>query len=103
MFGPRGRYATSLHGVGLADEYPSVPLGPDFGRAYEGRFEENMTVCVESLIGEDNGTECIKLETQVLIGRNGATRLDTFPWEVQSKQWLTALLWPVDIKIASRW
>jgi len=75
------RYSTALHGVGLADEYPSAPLRPDAGRAYAGRFEENMTVCVESLIGEENGGECIKLETQVLIGRNGATRLDTFPWE----------------------
>jgi hypothetical protein len=32
-------------------------------------------------VSEENGGECIKLETQVLIGRNGATRLDTFPWE----------------------
>ncbi|MGH6854952.1 MAG: M24 family metallopeptidase, partial [Aestuariivirga sp.] len=75
------RYSVSLHGVGLADEYPAVPLGLDFGHAYEGRFEENMTVCVESLIGEEDGGECIKLETQVLVGPNGAKRLDTFPWE----------------------
>jgi Xaa-Pro aminopeptidase len=76
-----GRYSTAIHGVGLADEYPSAPLGPDIARVYEGRFEENMTVCVESLIGEENGKESIKLETQVLIGAKGATRLDTFPWE----------------------
>lgn len=75
------RYSVALHGVGLADEYPSVPLHPSFANAYEGRFEENMTVCVESLIGEDGGKECIKLETQVLIGANGAERLDSFPWE----------------------
>lgn len=75
------RYSTSLHGVGLADEYPGVPLGPDFGRAYGGHFEENMTVCVESLIGEETGGECIKLETQVLIEADGARRLDSFPWE----------------------
>src|SRR5258706_5823627 len=37
------RYPVALHGVGLADEYPSVPLHCDFSRAYEGRFEENMT------------------------------------------------------------
>lgn len=75
------RYAVALHGVGLADEWPSVPLHPDFARAYPGRFEENMTVCVESLIGEAAGGECIKLETQVLIQENGAVRLDSFPWE----------------------
>jgi Xaa-Pro aminopeptidase len=75
------RYSVALHGVGMADEYPSVPLHPDFKRAYDGAFEENMTVCVESLIGEENGRECIKLETQVLITRDGAQRLDSFPWE----------------------
>ena len=75
------RYSVVLHGVGLADEWPSVPLHPDFAKAYDGIFEENMTVCVESLIGEDRTGECIKLETQVLIGANGAERLDSFPWE----------------------
>lgn len=75
------RYSAGLHGVGLADEYPGVPLHPDFAGAYRGQFEENMTVCVESLIGEESGRECIKLETQVLITDRGAVRLDTFPWE----------------------
>jgi Xaa-Pro aminopeptidase len=75
------RYSVALHGVGLADEWPSVPLHPDFDRAYDGRFEENMVVCVESLIGEADGGECIKLETQVVVGRDGAERLDSFPWE----------------------
>lgn len=75
------RYSVALHGVGLADEWPSVPLHPDFARAYEGQFEENMTVCVESLIGEQGGRECVKLETQVLITANGPERLDSFPWE----------------------
>jgi Xaa-Pro aminopeptidase len=75
------RYALALHGVGLADEYPYVPLHTDFARAYDGRFEENMTVCVESLIGEEGGRECVKLETQALITSRGAVRLDSFPWE----------------------
>lgn len=75
------RYSVALHGVGLADEWPSVQLHPDFERAYSGQFEENMTVCVESLIGEEGGRECIKLETQVLITAKGPERLDSFPWE----------------------
>jgi Xaa-Pro aminopeptidase len=75
------RYSVALHGVGMADEYPGVPLHPDFARAYDGVFEENMTVCVESLIGEEGGKECVKLETQVLIQVDGAQRLDSFPWE----------------------
>mgnify|MGYP001501885103 FL=1 len=40
-----------------------------------------MTLCVESLIGEVGGKECVKLETQVLITETGCERLDSFPWE----------------------
>jgi Xaa-Pro dipeptidase len=76
------RYSVALHGVGMADEYPSCALHPDFDRNYSGTLEENMTVCVESLIGEDGGKECIKLETQVVITDRGAMRLDSFPWEI---------------------
>jgi Xaa-Pro aminopeptidase len=75
------RYSVALHGVGMADEYPAVALHPDFSRNYDGVFEDNMTVCVESLIGEEGGRECIKLETQVVITPHGAERLDSFPWE----------------------
>ena len=75
------RYGVAVHGVGMADEYPGVNCHPDFANAYEGMFEENMTICVESLIGEETGKECVKLETQVLITAHGAQRLDTFPWE----------------------
>jgi Xaa-Pro aminopeptidase len=77
------RYSVALHGVGLADEWPSVPTHVDFARAYPSMFEENMTLCVESLIGEEFGRECVKLETQVLITATGAVRLDSFPWETR--------------------
>jgi len=75
------RYSLAVHGVGLVDEWPVVPLHPDFESAYSGVFEEHMTVCVESLIGEE-GSECVKLETQVLITDQGAERLDSFPFEI---------------------
>jgi Xaa-Pro aminopeptidase len=75
------RYGLVFHGVGLADEWPSVPNHVDFARAYTGMLEENMTVCLESLIGEDGGSESVKLETQVLITDKGAVRLDSFPFE----------------------
>jgi Xaa-Pro aminopeptidase len=75
------RYSLALHGVGMADEWPAVPLHPDFGElAMDGRFEPGMVVCVEGLIGAE-GTECVKLETQMLITDAGAERLDAFPWE----------------------
>lgn len=76
-----GRYSVVLHGVGMADEWPGVLLHPDFDAMYEGRFEENMTVCVESLIGTPGERESVKLETQVVIRAGGVERLDSFPWE----------------------
>ena len=45
-----------------------------------GQFEPGHVVCIESLIGEE-GSESVKLETQVLITEDGAERLDSFPWE----------------------
>ena len=75
------RYSLAAHGVGMADEWPVVPLHPDFEEAHSGQFEEGMVICVESLIGEQ-GSESIKLETQVLITADGYERLDSFPWEM---------------------
>lgn len=77
------RYILALHGVGMAEEWPVVALHPDFGKPYgqvDGVFAEGMTVCVESLMAEA-GSESVKLETQVLITRDGAVRLDEFPLE----------------------
>ncbi len=67
------RYMTMVHGVGLVDEYPSIPYAMDFdGWGYDGTFEENMVVCVESYIGEVGAPEGVKLEQQVLITAGGA-------------------------------
>jgi len=74
------RYSLAAHGVGMADEWPVIPLHPDFEGAYEGVMAENMVLCIESLIGEA-GSESIKLETQVLVTAEGCERLDSFPWE----------------------
>jgi Xaa-Pro aminopeptidase len=75
------RYSLALHGVGMADEYPVIPLHVDFDRtAMSGEIEPGMVLCVESLIGEV-GSESVKLETQVLITDTGYERLDSFPWE----------------------
>lgn len=75
------RYSAAFHGVGMADEWPSCPTHVDFARAYTGQLEKDMCVCIESLIGEEGGRECVKLETQVLITDKGGVRLDSFPWE----------------------
>ena len=76
------RYSCALHGVGLCDEFPTVATQPDFNPDYGIGFEENMTVCVESYIGEDGGAEGVKLEVQVLVTADGARALDTFPLDL---------------------
>ena len=73
------RYTLALHGVGMADEWPAIPLHVDWGPdAMSGRFEPGMVVCVESLIAEE-GSEGVKLEIQVLVTQTGYERLDSFP------------------------
>ena len=63
----------------MADEWPVVPLHVDWGPgAMSGHFEEGMVVCIESLIAEE-GSESVKLETQVLVTETGYQRLDSFP------------------------
>ncbi|ANG65025.1 peptidase M24 [Marinobacterium aestuarii] len=77
------RYCCLIHGVGLADEFPAVAhAGQDWDSSgYDGLFEENMVVCVESYIGAKGGAEGIKLEQQVLITANGCEPLSGYPWQ----------------------
>ncbi len=74
------RYSLAAHGVGMADEWPVIPLHVDFDSAHGGHFETGQVICVESLIAA-KGTESVKLETQVLVTDTGCERLDRFPWE----------------------
>ncbi len=78
-------YGLAFHGVGMADEWPSVPTHPYWGVGTfdppEGELEAGMVVCVESLTALDGVGEAVKLESQVLITHDGCERLDEFPWE----------------------
>jgi Xaa-Pro aminopeptidase len=76
------RYSSLVHGVGLCDEWPKVVHREDVARsAYDGVFQENMTVCVESYIGEHGGPDGVKLEQQVLVTATGCVVLSTFPFD----------------------
>ncbi|MCY3749979.1 MAG: Xaa-Pro peptidase family protein [Gammaproteobacteria bacterium] len=76
------RYLVLLHGVGMRDEYPFVAFAQDIDKwGVNGMFEEGMTVCVESYIGETRGKEGVKLEEQVLITGTGIERLSSYPYE----------------------
>jgi Xaa-Pro aminopeptidase len=75
------RYMMMVHGVGLVDEYPSLAYAQDFAEwGYDGVFEENMVVSVESYIGEVGQKEGVKLEQQVLITKNGAVPMSKAPF-----------------------
>ena len=77
------RYSVSMHGVGLADEYPSIKHAVDVaGKAYDGVIEAGMTLCVESFIGSYGGREGVKLEEQVIVTEAGIERMSTYPFEL---------------------
>ena len=74
------RYADLAHGCGLGVEYPFVlyPEDADDGM-YDGQFEANMIVCVESYVGALDRPEGVKLEQPVLITDNGPEVLSELP------------------------
>ncbi|MBT5579451.1 MAG: aminopeptidase P family protein, partial [Acidimicrobiaceae bacterium] len=66
------RYYLSAHGVGMTGEYPYLYHRRDYADAgYDGVFEPNMTICVESYIGDEAGGEGVKLEEHCLVTDNG--------------------------------
>ena len=77
------RYSCIAHGVGMVDENPFIAhKGEDWRNSgYDGVFEENMVVCLESYIGAKNGAEGIKLEQQVLVTGEGCQPLTSYPWQ----------------------
>jgi len=77
------RYSSLIHGVGLADEYPSIKHIQDFDKkGYDGVLEENMTLCVESYIGSTQSGEGVKLEEQVRVTRDGCELMTSYPMEL---------------------
>jgi len=76
------RYMVLVHGVGLTDEFPAVLCdGEQQQSGYDGIFEENMVVSVESYLGDADGGEGVKLEEQVLITQKGAVAFSRNPLE----------------------
>ena len=80
----KNRYMSLIHGAGLAGEYPYVPYLVDFDhKGYDGEFEENMTICVESYLGAEDGHEGVKLEQMVWLSEAGPVSLSDYPFEEQ--------------------
>ena len=74
------RYPCIVHGIGLCDEWPMVKY-PTEVTDEKGQFEKDMTITVESYIGEVGGKEGVKLEQQYLIKENGLELLSYHPLE----------------------
>ena len=76
------RYTMMMHGIGMGDEWPSIPWPIDWeADGYDGVLEENMVMCVESFIGSERGGEGVKLEEQVVVTADGYQNMSTFPYE----------------------
>ena len=74
------RYGVLYHGVGLADEYPTLPHAADWtDDTPDGVLEPGMVLCVESYIGRLGGREGVKIEEQVLITETGHQQLSSYP------------------------
>ncbi len=73
------RYTVLAHGVGLCDEYPALMHHGE--NIYDGVFQPGMVMCVESLIGNTDVRECVKLEDQILITETGTEILTNYRYE----------------------
>ena len=74
-------YPCQVHGVGMCDEWPFIAYpNKDYNNAdFSGMFEENMTITIESYIGEVGGREGVKLEDQYLVTTEGLKLLTNHP------------------------
>ncbi|MDH6232674.1 Xaa-Pro dipeptidase [Mesorhizobium soli] len=78
------RYGVLYHGVGLADEYPTLPHASDWtADTPDGELEPGMVLCVESYIGRLGGHEGVKIEEQVLITGSGNEKLSRYPLDAR--------------------
>ena len=77
------RYSTMVHQAGLEDEGPGIPYPQDLLEdSPAGRIiQENMVFCLECYAGKDNEAFGVKLEDQVLVTKDGAIALNTYPFE----------------------
>ena len=81
-----GRYGGMAHQAGLEDEGPGIPYLDSSGPARimpEREIQENMVFCVECFAGKDGAPYGVKLEDQILVTKDGALPLMTYPFEAK--------------------
>lgn len=74
------RYSCLYHGVGLADEYPTLLYQSDWREdTPDEALQPGTVLCVESYVGRVGGREGVKLEEQVMITETGWQQLSGYP------------------------
>ncbi|HEV8310813.1 MAG TPA: Xaa-Pro peptidase family protein [Methylomirabilota bacterium] len=81
------RYGAMVHQAGLEDEGPGIPY-PDDDRGPRRimprrEIKENMVLCLECYAGKVGAPFGVKLEDQILVTKDGAQLLCTFPYEAK--------------------
>ena len=71
-----------VHGTGMCNEYPQIPPLSFWERSgYDGIFEVDMTLSIESYIGEVGQSHGVKLEQMVRVTETGCEVIADFPYE----------------------
>ena len=76
------RYGVIGHGVGLCDEYPSLPHPIDGTPTPDAPLPPGLALCLAALMCHEAGHEGVKLEIQVALTATGCERLDRFPLDL---------------------
>lgn len=81
------RYPTMVHQAGLEDEGPGIPY-PDDDRGPRRimprrELKENMVLCLECYAGKVGAPFGVKLEDQVVLTKDGAQLLCTYPYDAK--------------------
>jgi Xaa-Pro aminopeptidase len=79
----KGRYGVMAHQAGLEDEGPGIPYPGDPRRsaAPDRVIQENMVFCLPCYAGKEGESYGVKFEDQVLVTKEGAIALNTYPFE----------------------
>lgn len=75
-------YGVILHGIGVDDESPNIPLpGDPYTEMPEGEFQENMVLAVECYAGKVGAKDGVKLEDEVWVSAGGPVVLSKYPYD----------------------
>ncbi len=77
-------YGVILHGIGVDDESPNIPLpGDPYTEMPEGEFRENMVLAVECYAGKVGAKDGVKLEDEVWVSAAGPVVLSKYPYDAK--------------------